>query len=171
MNAMSITVAPRPLSARAFAPFGDVLAFDPAQARPVNDGDALRSDLLPPLSFLAGRPKLALFRVNAQTLPLAISAFERHPNSSQVFFPVSASRFLVIMAPRAPDGAPDAAKAEAFIGKHHQGVAYRPDVWHAPIVALDKDGDFLMLIWEQDAPADCHVERLPVPLNVCSDQF
>ena len=164
-------LAIHPLSARAFAPFGDVFAFDPAQARPVNDGNAQRADLPARFSFFAGQPKLALFRVDAQRLPLAITAFERHPNSSQLFFPISADRFLVVLAPRALDGAPDTGKAEAFVGHRGQGVAYHPDVWHAPIVALDTDGDFLMLIWEQNAPADCRIERLPFPLNVCSDDF
>jgi ureidoglycolate lyase len=163
------SIAPRLLSAHAFAPFGDVLAFDPAQAWRVNDGNALRADLPVRFSYFAGQPKLALFRVDAQRLPMTVNAFERHPNSSQVFFPISADRFLVVMAPRAADGAPDAGKAEAFIGQRGQGVAYLPDVWHAPIVALDTDGDFLMLIWEQDAPEDCCVERLPVPLQICSD--
>ncbi len=159
-------VRPRPLSAEAFAPFGEVLAFDPARARTVNDGNAMRDDLPVEISSSAGRPKLALFRVAAQSLPLALTAFERHPQSSQVFFPLSADRYLVVMAPRTLDGAPDVAKAEAFVGESGQGVAYDPGVWHAPIVALDRDADFLMLIFEQDAPGDCHVERLAAPLRV-----
>ncbi len=162
-------LAPRPLSAAAFAAFGEVLTFDGGQARPVNDGRALRADLAVELSSSAGRPRLALFRVDGRQLPLAVAAFERHPNSSQMFFSLSAERFLLVMAPSTANGGPAVDQAEAFVGLRGQGVAYRPGVWHAPIVALGMDGDFLMLIWEEDAPDDCHVERLAVPVRVRSD--
>jgi ureidoglycolate lyase len=169
MSAMS-NLKHRPLSADTFAPFGNVLAFDQTQARPVNNGNALRADLPTRLSFSAGQPKLALFRVVAQTLPIAVGVLEQHPNSSQMFFPVSAKRFLVVVAPRAPDGGPDTGKAEAFVGGRGQGIAYHAGVWHAPIAALDTDVDFLMLIWEQDTPSDCRIELLAVPLQICPDR-
>jgi len=161
-------LTPRPLSAEAFAPFGNVLTFDESQARPVNNGNALRADLPAGLSFSAGQPRLALFRVQAQSLPMAVDVLEQHPISTQVFFPISAKRFLVVVAPRAPDGGPDTGKAEAFVGGHVQGIAYHAGVWHAPIVTLDTDGDFLMLIAEQDTPADCRIERLALPLHISS---
>lgn len=161
---------PRPLPAREFVQFGDVLRFDPARSRRVNDGNALRADLPAHLAFSAGQPRLALFRVEAQNLPLKVTVLEQHPNSSQVFFPVSAGRFLVVVAPQARDGTPDISQAEAFIGQRGQGINYHAGVWHAPIVALAADGDFLMLIWEQDTPADCRIERLLVPLQVASDR-
>jgi len=160
------TVVPRPLTSKGFAPFGKVFAFDPHEARPVNDGNALRGDLPFDFTVFEGQPRLSLFRVQAQTLPLRVKAFERHPHSSQMFYPISARAFLVVMAPRASDGSPDVAKAEAFIGQAGQGVLYRPAVWHAPMVALDADGDFLMLIGEQDTSEDCHVEPLSVPLRI-----
>lgn len=161
---------PRSLPAHEFAPFGDVLRFDPTTSRPVNDGNALRADLPARLAFSAGQPRLALFRVEAQNLPLDVIVFEQHPNSSQVFFPVSADLFLVVVAPQAQGGAPDIGQAKAFIGQRGQGINYHAGVWHAPIVALSTGGDFLMLIWEQDTPADCRIERLPVPLQVVSDR-
>jgi ureidoglycolate lyase len=163
-------LAHRPLSAGEFARFGDVLDFDSTRARPVNDGNALRADLPARLASSAGQPRLALFRVEARALPLTISVLEQHPNSSQVFFSISADRFLVVVAPEAPGGAPDVAKAEAFVGRRGQGINYHAGVWHAPIVALDADSDFLMLIWEQDTPADCRIERLRVPLDVCFER-
>jgi len=165
-----VNLAARPLSAAAFAPFGDVLAFDPAQARPVNSGNALRADLPACFAFTAGQPKLALFRVQAQRLPIAVTVLEQHPNSSQMFFSVSSDRFLVIVAPTAPDGGPEIGKAEAFVGRRGQGINYRAGLWHAPMIALDTDGEFLMLIWEQDMPEDCRIEILPTPLHIRSDQ-
>jgi ureidoglycolate lyase len=162
-------LTPRPLTAGAFAPFGDLLSFDPAKARLVNDSNALRSDLPARLSFSAGKPNLALYRVEAQRLPLTIAVMEHHPNSSQAFIPVSAERFLVVVAPTAPDGSPDIWRCEAFVGQRGQGFNYYPGVWHAPIIALDAGGDFLMLIWEQGAAEDCRIERLSPPIQVVSD--
>jgi ureidoglycolate lyase len=151
---------PRPLSPSAFAPFGDVLQFDPAKARPVSSGNALRADLPAHLASSAGQPRLAVFRLDAQSLPLTVPLLEQHPHSSQAFLPVTADRFLIVLAPHRPGGSPDIAQAEAFIGRRH-----------APIVALDAGGDFLMLIWEQDTPADCRIERLAVPLRVAPNRY
>lgn len=162
-------LTPIPLTARVFAPFGDVLGFDSTKARLVNDGNALRADLPARLAFSAGEPRLALFRVEAQRLPLTVAVMERHPNSSQTFVPVTAERFLVIVAPNAGDGFPDIHRCEAFVGDRGQGFNYHPGVWHAPIVALDAGGDFLMLIWEKGAAADCCIERLTQPIHVISD--
>ena len=161
---------PRPLSASAFAPFGDVLQFDPAKARAVNGGNARRADRPARLTFSAGQPRLAVFRVGTQNLPLLVPLLEQHPTSSQAFLPVTADRFLIVVAPHRPGGSPDIAQAEAFIGQRSQGINYHSGVWHAPIVALDAGGDFLMLISEQDTPADCRIERLAVPLRVVSDR-
>ena len=105
-----------------------------------------------------------------QNLPLLVPLLEQHPNSSQAFFPVTAERFLIVVAPQEAGGSPDIAQAEAFIGQRSQGINYHAGVWHAPIVALDAGGDFLMLIWEQDTPADCRIERLAAPLRVASDR-
>lgn len=162
-------LTPRPLAAGAFAQFGDVLSFDLAKALLVNDGNAFRSDLPARLASSAGELRLALYRVEAQRLPLAIAVMEHHPNSSQAFMPLAAERFLVVVAPTAADGSPDVLRCEAFVGQRGQGFNYYPGVWHAPIVALDAGGDFLMLIWEQGVAADCRIERLSHPIQILSD--
>ena len=162
-------LTPRPLAAGAFAPFGDVLSFDPAKALLVNGGNALRSNLPARLACSTGEPRLALYRVEAQRLPLTIAVMEHHPNSSQAFMPLAAERFLVVVAPTAADGSPDVLRCEAFVGQRGQGFNYYAGVWHAPIVALDAGGDFLMLIWEQGVSTDCRVQRLSRPIQIVSD--
>lgn len=156
-----------PLDAAGFAPFGQVMAFDAARARSVNDGWAHRADLA--VNFDDGgmqcAPRLAMFRARHQPLPAAIGFLERHPASSQAFMPLAPLGFLVVVAPAA-DGRPDLAAARAFLGVAGQGVNYRRDTWHAPITATQADTDFLMLIWERGTPDDCIVERLATPLIV-----
>ncbi len=159
---------PSPLAPDNFAPFGEVLGFDRSRARVVNNGNALRSDMQDRLRFSAGEPRLAIYRVEAKPWPILVAELERHPYSSQAFFPVTARRFLVVVAPDAADGSPDIQRCQAFIGERGQGFVYRPGVWHAAIIALEEDGDFLMLIWEQGAAADCHTERLSQPIQIIS---
>lgn len=161
-----IAPIPLPLTAGEFAPFGEVLSFNETRARLVNNGHALRSDLPARLAFSAGEPRLALYRFAAQPWPVTIPEMECHPNSLQTFLPVTAKRFLVVVAPVGSDGLPDAMRCQAFVGQRHQAFIYRPGVWHALIVALDECGDFLTLIWEQGAAADCRVERLPRPVLI-----
>jgi ureidoglycolate lyase len=155
-----------PLEATAFATFGDVLAYDAATARLVNDGFALRSDLSGTLEADGGSPVLSIYRATARHLPLDIAALERHPRSSQTFFPLAALRFLVVVALSSTDGSPDLAQARAFVGGPQQGITYRPGIWHAPISALDQDGDLLMLIWERGSHEDCLTQACAPVLHV-----
>jgi ureidoglycolate lyase len=155
-----------PLNAAAFAPFGDVLAYDAATSRLVNDGFALRSDTAARLEADGGVPVLSIYRASARRLPLEIPTLERHPHSSQSFFPLTALRFLVVVAPATADGWPELAHARAFVGGSQQGITYRPGVWHAPITALDQDGDLLMLIWERGSEEDCLTQPCAPVLHV-----
>jgi ureidoglycolate lyase len=155
-----------PLEAAAFAPFGDVLAYDAATARLVNDGFALRSDTAARLEADGGTPVLSIYRVRARHLPLEIATLERHPHSSQSFFPLTAVRFLVVVAPAGKDGLPDLTLSRAFVGGPQQGITYRPGIWHAPIIALDQDGDLLMLIWERGSEEDCLMQPCAPVLHV-----
>ncbi len=157
-----------PLRADAFAPFGDVLAYDAAASWEVNGGWARRADLAASLDDggASGAPVLAVFRARHQPMPSAVPFLERHPHSSQVFLPLSAVRFLVVVAPDAADGSPDLSRARAFLGQPGQGVNYRRGVWHAPITATEADTDFLMLIWERGVAEDCIVQTLQAPLTI-----
>lgn len=161
-----IALIPRSLTAGDFTPFGDVLSFDEKQSRLANKGDALRSDLRARLAFSAGEPRLALYRVGAQRWPVLVADMECHPNASQAFLPVTAGRYLVVAAPALADGFPDDLRCQAFVGERSQGFNYRPGVWHAPIVALEESGNFLMLIWEQGGAADCRTARLIDPIQI-----
>jgi ureidoglycolate lyase len=167
------TLIAQPLTQAAFAPFGEVLSFDPAQARPVNDGRAMRADCGLALDS-GGRedhPVLAIYRARGEELPFVLTTFERHPLSSQVFVALTAARFLIVVAPASADGLPDPTQARAFVGMRGEGVNYARNVWHAPITAIGQEGDFLMLMWERGMPEDCILHAVAHPLLVsASDQ-
>lgn len=158
----------RPLSAEAFAPYGDVISPEGRRATPVNDGRALRYDGLADLAHDTGAtaPVLSLYRVSGSRLPFRADVFERHPLSSQVFLSMSAGAFLVAVAPDR-DGVPDIAAARAFLAPAGTGIHYRPGVWHVPLVTLGPPATFAMLMWEKGR-ADTVEHRLAVPLTIAA---
>lgn len=152
------------LTPEAYAPFGDVVSADRVDvpAKPVNQGTAARRDFLADVATL--RPGAALnvctFRCAPRLeWPMAVALLERHPLATQVFIPMNARRYLVLVALGA--GAPDLTTARAFVATGAEGVSYRPGVWHHPMIALDAPVDFTCLVWEDGSEADCHVAPLP----------
>lgn len=151
------------LTAEAYAPFGEVISADRSDvaAKPANQGTAARRDFLADVATL--RPGAALnvcsFRCAPKTgWPMSVELLEKHPLSTQVFIPMNARRYLVLVALGAD--APDLASARAFVASGAQGVSYRPGVWHHPMIALDAPIDFTCLVWEDGSDGDCVVAPL-----------
>lgn len=156
-----------PLTLEGFAPYGTVIAFAPARTRLVNEATAHRADTPALFDHAPGTaPVLAIYRAQAQTAPLHLTLFERHPYSSQTFISVSVPRFLVVVAPTGTDGLPIVTEARAFVGRSGTGISYRRDQWHMPVMALGQGGDLLMVMAERGSADDCVEHRLPFPLAV-----
>ncbi|MDQ7019450.1 MAG: ureidoglycolate lyase [Robiginitomaculum sp.] len=135
---------PRPLTAAAFAPFGDVLSVTSATPKTINYGHTVRYDTGAHLSLDAqnGRPGISIFRATPLAKPIQIALMERHPLSSQAFYPLSGRPFLVVVAPR---GDLDPANICAFVAAPDQGVNYHPGIWHHYLLALEAVSDFLVV--------------------------
>lgn len=137
------TLKPTPLTAEAFAPFGEVIEVrgDP---RTINDGHTLRYHDLAALDLLAdsGRSIVSIFRSTPPTYPLTIRSMENHPLSSQAFVPLSGRPFLVVVAPRGPF---NANQIVAFAASPQQGVNIAKGVWHHFNLALYEPSDFLVI--------------------------
>lgn len=139
------TVTPKPLTAEAFAPYGDVIEVsDAAQHYPINHGYTTRYHDLAALDLTAesGKPAVSIFRSNPLPLPVQVKLMEYHPKSSQAFYPLSGRPYLVVVAPK---GAFDAAKIEVFKAAPTQGVNYRAGTWHHFCLALEAESDFLVI--------------------------
>jgi ureidoglycolate lyase len=164
----SAPLRPVRLDPDAFAPFGSVVAAGLGPGIPVNQGRAERFDLACGLDHdaRASRLVLATYRVTASAAPLAVELLERHPFSDQLFAPMTAESYLVVVAPDRPDGGPDADAARAFLAPGDRGVVYRAGVWHYPIAALGCAADFLMCMRETGAGDDTEVVALGRPLPV-----
>lgn len=164
-----MNLIPRCLTAENFLDYGEVVSAASARAVfPVNDGRAQRfAQLATQKSHPPGlTQELSLYRVSPSTLPLVVSYFERHPLSSQLFYPLCATRYLVVACPSAADGQPDASRAQAWVASPGIGINYHAGVWHYPLAALDEGGDFLMLMAQSGGLQDCEIATLATPFSV-----
>ncbi|MBL9048435.1 MAG: ureidoglycolate lyase, partial [Tabrizicola sp.] len=71
-------IVPEPLTADAFAPFGDVIeATDEAEVMPINQGWTTRFNALADVAVGDGRAIISIFRSRPLTPPV-LKVFERH---------------------------------------------------------------------------------------------
>jgi len=143
MSEQRLTISP--LTAEAFAAFGDVIESEGRAHHPINAGSAQRFDDLASVDVTAagGCPQISLCRAEPVTLPLPLRLMERHPLSSQAFIPLSATPFLIVVAPAGERL--DLGRLRAFRSNGRQGINYRPGTWHHPLLALDHVSDFLIV--------------------------
>lgn len=161
-------LATEPLTAGAFAPFGQVIEAPGEPGRTVNLGTARRHDWAAALQNARpeARPNVAVFRCEPQALPFAVTLLERHPHSTQMFAALRGGRWLVMVAPDGPGGAPDPGGLRAFVARPGQAVNFARGVWHHPVVVLDEPAELLMLAWEDGSAGDCEEHPLATPLAV-----
>jgi ureidoglycolate lyase len=95
---MSSEIIIEPLSAKAFAPFGDLIELADKPTMLINQGLCGRHHDLADLNFSDGTAGISLFDGTAYSLPLSLSLVERHPLGSQAFLPMTSDPFLVIVA-------------------------------------------------------------------------
>ncbi len=156
-----------PLTADAYAAFGSVIEAEQGPHRPANQGRARVWDRLAQLVNLRdeARANLSVFRCTPDhARPIALRCFERHPFSTQVFVPMQATRYLVVVAPG--DSAPRLEEARAFLVSGRQAVSYAPGTWHHPMIALDIDTDFACIVFENGSSGDCEVASIDSALSV-----
>jgi ureidoglycolate lyase len=133
------TLRPVPLTAEAFAPFGDVLEAT-GEFRLINAGlcrrhhDRARLDFGP-----EGRAGISVFQAEPRALPYAFDLIERHPEGSQAFLPMTEHPFLVIVA-SGPEATP-----RAFLTNGAQGINLCRGTWHGVLAPLAAPGLFAVV--------------------------
>ena len=138
------TILIEPLTAAAFAPFGQVIELDGARHYPINNGMTERFHDLARIELggVHPRPLLSLFRGQPYALPLTLRLVERHPLGSQAFYPLSANPWLVIVA---EDEAGAPTRIRAFSPAPGQGVNIAMNTWHGVLTPLQVASDFLVV--------------------------
>lgn len=144
-------VTPEPLTAAAFAPYGDVIEVsERAEQIPINYGWTTRYRDLAALDFADGGGRAMVSIMRSRPLrPLVLKIFERHPLGSQAFVPLRDRPFLVAVA---PPGDFDPNAVRVFRAASGQGVNYAKGTWHHFLLALEPESDFLVI--DRDGPGD-----------------
>jgi len=160
---MSAPIAIEPLTAEAFAPFGEVIEATGTADAVINRGMAERFTDRARLDFAAGgRANISVFRGRPYTLPLQLDLMERHPLGSQAFLPMSGDPFLVVVAPDA-GGRPGAPRA--FATAPGQGVNLRRNTWHGVLMPVGRPALFAVVDYFGDGP-NLEEVRIDPPLVV-----
>lgn len=141
---MTYALSVSSLTSAAFAPFGQVIEHDPATMRLINSGTTERYHALGRVEALGSGAEviLNLFRGQPRTFPYKIDMMERHPYGSQSFHPLNGRPWLVVVA-EDQDGRPG--RPHVFLARGDQGINYRANTWHHPLMALGETSDFLVV--------------------------
>ena len=147
-------IVARPIDPQVFAPFGQVLE---------SPGEGNRLDQAAQVANLREQTKInvCVVRASPASFPLTVTDLERHPFSSQTFFPLRAGRYLVMVAPGMDADTPDISQLQAFIVHGHQGVNYMAGTWHHPLATIGAAGEFGVLMWEDGGPRDTDWWKVP----------
>ncbi len=155
---MTNTITAGPLTAEAFAPFGDVLDCAGAPDKMINAGLCERYHDRARLDFEKGRAGLNLFNAQPRSLPYALDLMERHPLGSQAFIPMSEHPFLICVAGDV-GGVPGAPLA--FLSEPGQAINFHRNTWHGVLTPLHGPGLFAVVdrIGDGDNLQEHHFEQ------------
>ena len=140
-----LTLTPQPLTAAAFAPFGDVIESDGRDHFTINDGYAERFHNLADIDLTEqnGKPLVSIFQARPRPRPIEVAMMERHPLSSQAFIPLSEVPFLVLVAPAGEP--PTVNDLVLFRTNGRHGVNFARGVWHFPLLVEQENQRFLVV--------------------------
>ena len=128
----------QPLTAAAFAPFGDVVEVG-GEARSINAELCNRYHDRARMDFEGGRAGISIFHAQLRALPYHFDLIERHPMGSQAFIPMTDDPFLVIVS-LGPEATP-----LAFLTNGAQGINLHRGTWHGVLTPLSGSGLFAVI--------------------------
>ncbi len=147
MNDKTATVhlRPEPLTAAAFAPFGNVIETSARANNQMNSGTFARFDNLATVATDGNQHStISLVRSESPaTLPHRFTLVEKHPLCSQAFIPRTEFVFYVVVG--AAGERITAQDLHAFVSNGRQGISYYPGTWHMPLIALQRDQEFIVV--------------------------
>jgi ureidoglycolate lyase len=153
-----VEIAARPLTQADYAPYGNVLSAERHDVAAVaaNLGTAQKRNRLAPL--VNARPQaeanVSVFRCTPiLERPVQLRLLEKHPLSTQMFVPMNARRYLVVVA--AGRDVPDLSTLAAFVAEGRQAITYHPGIWHHPMIALEEIVDFVCVVFDDGTTGDC----------------
>lgn len=157
-----VTLQLDPLTAAAFAPFGDVIdAEAPCKLLAINDGRTQRHHALARVDC-GGHAAISLFRAEAIDSDFSLQRLERHPLGSQAFINVSGNSYAIVVAPPGPF---DEKLVRGFLASPGQSINYHCGVWHHYLLALEAASNFVVV--DRVGPGDnCDEAQLTNPIKL-----
>jgi ureidoglycolate lyase len=146
---MTRLITIQPMTAEAFAPFGDVLEVAGAPDKLINQGLCGRFHDRARVDVSDGRAGISIFQSQTRALPYRLDMLERHPDGSQAFIPMSHDPFLVIVAPD-ENGKPGTPLA--FRTAPGQAINFHRGTWHGVLTPLHAPGLFAVIDRIGDGP-------------------
>lgn len=131
-----------PVTAEAFAPFGQVLEPGSVSPTMINEGLCARFTDLATMDVVDGRIGMSLFQAEIRPIPHRLTLLERHPLGSQCFIPLGNSSFLVIVA---PDHGGVPGLPSAFVAGPEQPVNIHRNIWHGVLTPISGSGLFAVI--------------------------
>ncbi|NVK58822.1 MAG: ureidoglycolate lyase [Rhodobacteraceae bacterium] len=160
-------VVAQPLTAEAFAPYGDVLEIAGAPDKIINQGLCGRYHDRAALDFgPGGRAGISLFNAEPRSLPYRLEMVERHPEGSQAFVPMHLKPWLVVVAE--PGDVPG--PVHAFLAASGQGINFHRGTWHGVLTPLHEPGLFAVVDRIGDT-ANLEEHRLETPVIIGGPRF
>jgi len=153
----------QPLTADAFAPYGDVLEATGKPDKIINNGFCGRYHDRAKLDFgMGGRAGISVFKAEPRALPYTLELLERHPDGAQAFIPMSLDAYLVTVA-EDENGTP--VNIRAFIAGPGQGINYHRNTWHGVLTPLSAPGLFAVVDRIGETP-NLEEHHLKTPLTI-----
>ena len=133
------------LTKKNFSTFGDVIETDGAESILINEGTTERFHNLANIDVKnkGGKPLINIFRGQPKPQPINIRMMERHPLGSQAFIPLKAKPYIIVVAAISKTIGPN--DLHAFRAEGNQGVNYKRNLWHHPLLTLESNHDFLVI--------------------------
>ena len=133
------------LTKKNFSTFGDVIETDGAESILINEGTTERFHNLANIDVESkgGKPLINIFRGQTKPQPIDIKMMERHPLGSQAFIPLQTKPFIIVVAAISETVGPN--DLNAFRAEGNQGVNYKRNLWHHPLLTLENNHDFLVI--------------------------
>lgn len=151
------TIKAVPITAEAFAPYGELLTPKANPDKLINEGRCERHHALATVERGGGEAIISIFRSEPVSLPYECPMLERHPLGSQAFMPLGPDAWLSIVA---PDEGGHPGTPRAFLVPAGMGVNLRAGVWHGVLTPLDRAADFLVVDREGDG---VNLEEVRIP--------
>lgn len=129
-----------PLTKQSFANFGEVVEMEGAEQRNINQGFATRFHDLATIEVGSGEAIISIFTARPRPQPITIKLMERHPLGSQLFYPLQNEEWFVLVC----TDPQDKKSYRAFRASGSQGVNYKPNTWHHPLL-VSKESQFLIV--------------------------